>query len=210
MSRNLFFLFITLYLIGCHPQEQTLFQDVSGSKSGIDFTNKLVDQEGFDVFRYRNYYNGGGVAIGDINNDDLSDIYFISNQESNKLFLNKGNFQFEDITTSSSSGGTRPWSTGVAMADVNGDGWLDIYVCNSGDLKGNDRGNELFINNQDGTFSEEAAKYGLADEGFSTHAAFFDFDRDGDLDCYLLNNSFRPVSSLPIENIRHIRDKKRR
>ena len=201
--------FLIALLLGCNPnQSSTLFEEVSGARSGIEFINTLSDQEGFDVFRYRNFYNGGGVAIGDINNDGLSDIYFISNQESNQLYLNQGNFKFENISDQSGATGNRPWSTGVAMADVNGDGWLDIYVCNSGDLKGNDRGNELFINNKDGSFSEQAEAFGLADEGFSTHAAFFDFDQDGDLDCYLLNNSFRPVSSLPIENTRHIRDTK--
>ncbi|UII30792.1 VCBS repeat-containing protein [Fulvivirga ulvae] len=159
-----------------------------------------------DVFRYRNYYNGGGVAIGDINNDNLPDVYLSANMQSNRLFINKGGFRFEDITESSGTGGSKEWSTGVSMADVNGDGLLDIYVCNSGDVKGGKRENELFINNGDLTFTEKAEEYGLADKGFSTHAVFFDFDQDGDLDCYVLNNSFRPVSSLGLENIRHVRD----
>lgn len=182
----------------------TLFTQMENS--GIDFTNTLDQETGFDVFRYRNYYNGGGVGIGDIDNDGLPDVYMISNRGPNRLYKNLGDFHFEDITEHSGAGGTRPWSTGVAMADINGDGWLDIYVCNSGDLKGNDRENELFINNQNGTFTERASEYGLADAGFSTHAAFFDFDQDGDLDCYLLNNSFRPVATLPIENVRDERD----
>ncbi|MEL7377854.1 MAG: VCBS repeat-containing protein, partial [Bacteroidota bacterium] len=128
------------------------------------------------------------------------------NTERNKLFLNKGDFKFEDATESSGVGGTHAWSTGVALADVNGDNWLDIYVCNSGDLKGNSRENELFINQQDGTFIESAEAYGLADGGFSTHAVFFDYDKDGDLDCYVLNNSFQPVAQLQLRNLREIRD----
>ncbi len=195
--------YITIFYSCSSQEEKTLFSNIAGDQSGIDFINQLRDEEGFDVFRYRNYYNGGGVAIADFNNDSLSDIYFVSNQEQNHLYLNRGSLQFERIEQAQ---GTKPWSTGVAVADVNGDGWQDIYVCNSGDLKGNDRGNELFINNGDGTFSEKAKQYGLADSGFSTHAVFFDFDHDDDLDCYLLNNSFHPVSSLPIQNTRNKRD----
>lgn len=196
---------IALFCPGCGQRyEDWLF--VQQEDSGIDFANDLVHETGFDVFRYRNYYNGGGVGIGDIDNDGLPDVYLIANRKSNRLYRNLGDFKFEDITEKADVGGDQPWSTGVAMADVNGDGWLDIYVCNSGDLKGNNRENELFINNQDGTFSEQAHQYGLADPGFSTHAAFFDFDQDGDLDCYLLNNSFRPVATLPVENIRDQRD----
>lgn len=187
-----------------HP----LFTLLSSSETGIEFENLLTLDERFDVFRYRNYYNGGGVAIGDINNDGLPDIYLTANCSTNKLFLNKGNLQFEDITGSAGVGGTKSWSTGVAMADVNGDGYLDIYVCNSGDIEGDDKENELFINNGNLTFSERAAEFGLADQGFSTHAAFFDFDKDGDLDCYLLNNSFRPIATLGYRNVRHIRDDK--
>src|SRR5690606_20934322 len=125
----------------------------------------------------------------DINNDGLADVYLTSNMGDNKLFLNKGNWQFEDITLKAGVKSTKEWSTGVSMVDVNGDGWLDIYVCNAG-LKGR-RENELFINNGDLTFTERAVEYGLADNGFTTHAAFFDYDKDGDLDCYILNNSFR-------------------
>lgn len=158
------------------------------------------------MFRYRNFYNGGGVAIGDINNDGLSDIYLTSNMGDNKLFLNKGDLKFQDITTTAGVAGTKVWSTGVSMVDINADGLLDIYVCNSGDIKGNRRENELFINKGDLTFTEQAEKYGLADRGFSTHAAFFDYDKDGDLDCYVLNNSFRPISTLGYKNLRNERD----
>lgn len=184
----------------------TLFELMPSEVTGIDFENKLTNQKDFDVFRYRNYYNGGGVAIGDINNDGLADIYFTSNMESDKLYLNKGNWKFEDITKKAGLGGTKSWSTGVAMADVNGDGWLDIYVCNSGDIKGGNRENELFINNGNLTFTEKAKDVGLADKGFTTHAVFFDFDKDGDLDCYILNNSFRPIGTLGYRNLRKVRD----
>lgn len=111
------------------------------------------------MYKYRNFYNGGGVGLGDINNDGLIDIYMVSNQKENKLYHNKGNWQFEDISIKSKPGGTRSWSTGVAMVDVNSDGWLDIYVCNSGDVKGDNKENELFINNGDLTFTESAEKY---------------------------------------------------
>ena len=189
------------------PQEEKLFSQLSSDHTNINFTNSLQEEEGFDVFRYRNYYNGGGVGIGDLNNDGLPDIYFISNQGSNRLYFNKGNMQFEDVTEASKAGGERPWATGVTLADVNGDGWLDIYVSNSGDPDGTDRANELFINNQDGSFTEQAEAYGLDDDGFTTHAAFFDYDQDGDLDCFVMNNSFRPVSSLPLRNMRDRRDR---
>ena len=189
-----------------NQKENTLFKRLSSNETGIDFINTLIVSPDLDVFRYRNYYNGGGVAIGDINNDGLADVYVTSNMGDNKLYLNKGNFKFDDITAKAGVAGNRVWSTGVSMADVNGDGLLDIYVCNSGDVKGGRRENELFINKGDLTFTESGNKYGLNDKGFGTHAAFFDYDRDGDLDCYVLNNSFRPVSSLGLDNIRHERD----
>jgi hypothetical protein len=183
-----------------------LFQRLTSDVTGIHFENTLTVTNDFDVFRYRNFYNGGGVAIADINNDGLSDIYLTSNMGDNKLFLNKGNWKFEDITEKARVKGTKIWSTGVSIADVNSDGWLDIYVCNAGDINGDNRENELFINNGDLTFREQAANYGLADKGFSTHAAFFDYDKDGDLDCYILNNSYRPIASLGYRNLRNERD----
>tara|TARA_R110002050_G_scaffold104052_6_gene213343 strand:- start:49472 stop:52855 length:3384 start_codon:yes stop_codon:yes gene_type:complete len=196
---------ITLFLIGCTNNSDkntstTLFKLMTHKETGIDFKNTLKYNNEFNVFTYRNYYNGGGVSIGDINNDGLSDIYFTSNLESNKLYLNKGDFKFEDITEYAGVGGIHSWSTGVNMVDVNGDGWLDIYVCNSGDVDGDEKENELFINKGDNTFIESASKYGLADAGLSTHASFFDYDHDGDLDVYMLNNSFRAISSFNRKN----------
>lgn len=212
MKRIPYYFLLTLIFIGCvnknngYDSTHKLFTRLSAAETGIDFTNLLEDSEEFDVFRYRNYYNGAGVAIGDLNNDGLPDLFMTSNLQDNKLYLNKGDFKFEDITDQAGVAGSKPWSTGVALADVNADGWLDIYVCNSGDIDGNNMENELFINNQDGTFTESAQKYGLADPGYSTHAVFFDYDGDGDLDCYLLNNSFRPISTLGYKNLRHQRD----
>jgi hypothetical protein len=182
------------------------------SHTHLQFENKLVDETNFNVFKYRNYYNGGGVAIGDVNNDGLPDVYLTSNQQENKLFLNRGEFKFRDVTDEAGMAGTHNWSTGVCMADVNGDGRLDIYVCNSGNLKGDNRANELFINqgnkkNGVPIFKDMAAAYGIDDKGFSTHAVFFDYDRDGDLDLYVLNNAFRPLSTFDLsKNLRHVRD----
>lgn len=183
---------------------ETLFQLLPAETTGVDFVNQVVDGEFFNGISYRNFYNGGGVAIGDINNDSLPDLYFVSNQGANKLYLNQGDFKFTDITQTAGVHGTKTWSTGVIMTDINADGFLDIYVCNSGDIEGGEKENELFINNGDLTFSEQAESYNLANDGYSTHAAFFDYDLDGDLDCYILNNSFRDPSK--IELYRRVRE----
>lgn len=156
---------------------------------------------------YRNFYNGGGVAIGDINNDGLEDIYFTGNMVDNKLYLNKGNWQFEDITAKAGVSCSNVWSTGVTMVDINGDGFLDLYVCKSGKPGGNNRHNELFINNGDLTFTEASEEYGLDIEGLSVHAAFFDYDKDGDLDCYILNNSIKSIGAFDlVKDMRTIPD----
>ncbi|MFH4969430.1 VCBS repeat-containing protein [Gaetbulibacter sp. M240] len=185
--------------------ENTLFTLKDTSETGIHFINKVENEKDFNIFKYRNFYNGGGVAIGDINNDGLPDVYLTANRTKNKIYLNKGNFKFEDITQSSNAGGSKSWSTGVVMVDINGDGFLDIYVCNAGNSKEDLQKNELFINNGDLTFTENAEEYNLADSGFTTHAAFFDYDQDGDLDAYILNNSFIPVNSLGYSNKRDLR-----
>jgi len=184
-----------------------LFTLLENDDIGIDFINQLTYDSKFNIYTYRNFYNGGGVGFGDINNDGLIDIYFTSNMDKNKLYLNRGDFSFEDITEKAMVGGERSWSTGVSFADVNGDGLLDIYVCNSGDLRGDNKQNEFFLNNGDLTFTERAEEFGIADRGLSTHAAFFDYDRDGDLDLYLLNNSYRAIGSFNLqENERYERD----
>ncbi|MFK7983248.1 MAG: FG-GAP repeat domain-containing protein, partial [Saprospiraceae bacterium] len=204
MSKQLAYLFCILFLLtDCQsdiqqvpseatyiPKTDALFSALPPAQTGIDFINQIEDQKDFNILNYRNFYNGGGVAIGDINNDGLVDIYFTANLEANKLYLNKGDLQFEDISEKAGIKGTKAWSTGVSMVDINADGWLDIYVCNSGDIAGDNKENELYLNQQDGTFKEVAKAWGLNNAGFSTHASFFDYDQDGDLDCYLLNNSF--------------------
>nr|WP_229800573.1 VCBS repeat-containing protein [Mongoliitalea lutea] len=196
-SRLIALVFIGSCLFACNStrssEDETLFELLPSSHTGIDFRNDLVYDEKFNPYTFRNFYNGAGVALGDINNDGLVDIFFAGNQAENKLYLNKGNFQFEDITAQAGLAVPGIWSTGVSMADVNGDGLLDIYICKSGPLGGEERHNALYINNGDLTFSEMAHEYGLADTGLSQHAVFFDFDLDGDLDMYLLNNSARSV-----------------
>ncbi|MBC8110801.1 MAG: VCBS repeat-containing protein, partial [Verrucomicrobia bacterium] len=211
--KNILLLLIFLSFWACKNKskkpENVLFETMTAKQTGIDFTNNVIPKKDFNIFNYRNFFNGGGVAIGDVNNDGLPDIFLTSNFESNKLFLNKGNFKFEDVTQQAGVSQKKFWSTGVTFADVNADGFLDIYVCNSGSR--DERGNQLYISqgikNGVPTFTEKAKEYGLQDGGFSTHAAFFDYDKDGDLDMYLLNNSFTPIDRLETTNIRTVRDK---
>ena len=191
---NLIALVLVLF-ISC---EKATFKLKENNSVGIEFNNRLIFSDDFNVYKYRNFYNGGGVAIGDINNDGLQDVYLTSNQEENKLFLNLGNFKFKDITETAGVSGTKAWSTGVTMVDINADGLLDIYVCNSGDIKGDNKQNELFINKGDLTFEEKAKSYNLDDSGYSTHANFFDYDKDGDLDVYILNNSYQAIGSFDL------------
>ena len=181
--------------------EPTLFTLLAPEKTHIDFQNNITEGLNTNVLMYEYFYNGGGVAVGDINNDGLDDIYFTSNMEANRLYLNKGNMVFEDITASAGvAGRSGPWKTGVTMADVNGDGFLDIYVCHSGNLSPEKRMNELFINQGNSSsgsvrFIEKAADYGLNSPATSTQATFFDYDKDGDLDMFLLNHN---PKSLPV------------
>ncbi|MDA0773834.1 MAG: VCBS repeat-containing protein [Bacteroidetes bacterium] len=182
---------------GCSSDKDQRFVSVA-HQSGISFENTLSYTESFNPYTYRNFYNGGGVALGDINNDGLQDLFFTGNLVSNKLYLNKGQWRFEDITKSAGVASPDVWSTGVTFVDINSDGWLDIYVCKSGKPEGPRRYNELFINNGDLTFTEAAKDYGLDILGLSVHAAFLDFDKDGDLDCYILNNSIRSVGGYDL------------
>ena len=185
-----------MLLVSCH-QPNTLFTSLSPSETNVNFSNNLIKKNGFNILYYLYFYNGGGVAIGDINNDGLPDIYFTSNTKGgNKLYLNKGNFKFEDITEKAGVAGTADWSTGVTMADVNGDGLLDIYVSTVSNRFGLKGHNELFINKGNNTFSEESEKYGLNTSCLSTQAVFFDYDHDGDLDCFILNQSHNPHSNI--------------
>ena len=212
MSKCLVLLpFFILFFSNCSKEnlenKDSLFSKLDASKTGINFINEIKNGKNMNIFKYRNFYNGGGVAIGDLNNDGLSDVFLTSNLGDNTLYLNKGDFKFEDISTKAGIKGTKTWSTGVVFVDINADGFLDIYVCNAGNTTAESRQSELFINNGNLTFTEKAAEYNLADTGITTHAAFFDYDKDGDLDVYILNNSFIPVSSLNYSNKRELRDK---
>ena len=205
-------LLLILLLAACTTKQDThLFTQLDKTSTGIDFQNTLYDGEALNVINYIYFYNGGGVAIGDINNDGLPDILFTGNMVHNRLFLNKGNFQFEDITEKSgiATPAFEGWATGATMADVNGDGKMDIYICRSADGNPARRKNLLFINNGPDagadphsapSFTEKAAEYGLADEGFSTQAAFFDYDKDGDLDLFLINHSLHQYTTGAVDN----------
>ena len=201
------FLFIILLLFAaCRNIKTTPTLFTLQEKTGIEFSNTIQNTTDFNIFSYRNFYNGGGAAIGDINNDGLADVFFTANMGSNKLYLNKGNWRFDDISVKAGFIEKKDWSTGVVFVDINYDGWLDIYVCNAGYIDGKKPKCQLFINNHDLTFTDKAAEYGLTNEGgYTTHAAFFDYDLDGDLDCFIINNSFIPVNTLNYANKRELR-----
>ncbi len=181
---------------------ETLFTMLDANQTGISFSNMLQESEEMNILEYLYFYNGGGVATGDINNDGLVDIYFTANQKENKLYLNKGNFKFEDITVKANAQGEGSWKTGVTMADVNADGYLDIYICQVGNYKTFKGKNQLLINNGDLTFTDKASEYGLDFQGFSTQSLFFDYDRDGDLDMYLLNHAVHTENSYGKASLR--------
>ena len=181
----------SLFIQSCSPEktEMKVLEEIPSTETGIQFINTVVQSGENNVLNYPYYFNGGGVSIGDINNDNLPDIYFSGNQVPDKLYLNKGNFKFEDITASAGVAVPSGWKTGVTMADVNQDGWMDIYVCRSAMGDSVLRENLLFVNNGNATFTERAKELGIADNSYSTHAAFFDYDKDGDLDLFVLNHS---------------------
>jgi len=208
-----FLALILVFAHACKKQEIPLFKLLPPEKTGLEFSNDLLEDDSFNIIQYLYYYNGGGVATGDINNDGWTDIYFASNRESNRLFLNlgkdeSGSIKFRDITEESGVAGSGSWSTGVVMADLNGDGWLDIYQCQVGGYKAFQGRNQLFINNgcagqtanNEGvsclvTFTDRAEAYDIDHSGFSTHSAVLDYDLDGDLDLYLLCHSVHSTES---------------
>lgn len=199
-------LFAAIIFPGCKTGKKIQPLFTLQQHTGIDFSNHIQNKPGFNIFSYRNFYNGGGVSIGDINNDGLADVFFTANMGSNKLFLNKGNWKFEDISGRAGFTDKKEWSTGVVMVDINYDGWLDIFVCNAGYMDGQKPRCQVFINNHNLTFTDKAEEYGLTNEGgYTTHAAFFDYDMDGDLDCFIINNSFIPVNTLNYANKRNLR-----
>ncbi len=209
MKKSYSVLVLLFLMFSCNrdgKKGEQLFTLLPPSSTHVNFKNQLTETEQSNIIEYLYFNNGAGVAAGDINNDGLVDLYFTSNQHSNKLYLNKGNFKFEDITETAGVGGTGDWKTGVTMADVNGDGLLDIYVCQVGNYKNFHGKNQLFINQGNLTFKEEAHEYGLDFQGFSTQAAFFDYDGDGDLDMYLQNHSVHTSRSYGNSSLRFDRD----
>ncbi|MDN5213704.1 VCBS repeat-containing protein [Fulvivirgaceae bacterium BMA12] len=188
---------------GTKTTSAKIFELLPPSETNVHFKNSLPVDVHYNLLNYEYYYNGGGVAIGDINNDGLDDIYFTSNLGNNELYLNEGDLSFKEIGRSAGVNGKTGWCTGVTMVDVNADGWLDIYVCRSGRLSPGSRQNELFINNGDLTFSEKARDYGINDPAYSTQALFFDYDRDGDLDMYLLNHAVELLTPAYVLRWKH-------
>lgn len=206
---NCLFYCLLLFVFGCKKNQKKdgppLFTLMDST--GIDFVNTVEDDKLDNSFLFRNFYNGGGVAIGDINNDGLADIFLTSNKGANKLYLNKGNFKFDDISKTAGIIEDDKWNTGVVFTDINADGWLDIYVCSSGNMRNGNRKNKLYINNQNETFKESAAAFGLDISAYTTQVSFFDYDMDGDLDCFMINNSPIPVNQLGFANRRDLPDK---
>ncbi|WP_340105654.1 VCBS repeat-containing protein [Rhodohalobacter sp. 8-1] len=197
---------LTIFISSCSESNRsTLFETLGPAQTNISFENNLLFQEEFNIYTYRNFYDGGGVAVGDLSGDGLPDIYFVNNMGENRLYFNRGDFQFEDVTDQAGVAGNGDWSTGVSLADINGNGLLDIYVSNSG--MSENRRNELFINNGDGMFTESAKEYGIDDNGYSIQATFFDYNGDGLIDLYLLNNANEPITNFEIsEELREVRD----
>lgn len=205
LSRTYLFIISIIILFSCTSKKEAALFELQ-EHTGIDFVNTLKDTREENIFKFRNYYNGGGVAIGDINNDGLADVLLTSNMGDNKLYLNKGNFSFDDISKRSGLRQDSMWSTGAVMADINNDGWLDIYICNSGHMTDGNRRNKLYINNHDLSFTESAAQYGLDISAYTTQSSFFDYDNDGDLDCFIIDNSPVPVNTLNNSNRRDVPD----
>jgi hypothetical protein len=202
-----FFLIFLLCIITACQKETPLFEHTDPNVTGVTFVNQLQETKQENVLAFEYFYNGGGVAAGDLNNDGLTDLFFTGNQVDNKLYLNKGAFTFADISVKAGIGGRAGgWKTGVTLADVNADGWLDIYICYSGLRPDSLRRNQLLINNHNLTFTDRATEYGLADVGYSVQATFFDYDRDGDLDCFLINHNLKNYQRKEAAVMRYERD----
>lgn len=197
-----------VFIVACNREKEPayLFTQLESGQTGISFANNLNESADFNIIEYLYFYNGAGVGIGDINNDGLSDVYFVSNQGPNSLYLNKGNFKFDDIAATAGVEGSGNWNTGVSMADFNGDGWLDIFVCGVGNYKKFDGSNKIYVNNGDLTFTDKTDEYGLSFRGFSTQTAVLDFDLDGDLDIYLLNHAVHTQRSIGPVTLRNQSD----
>ena len=199
------FIRVITYICVCcsvEAQDNKLFKVMPSSQTGINFKNIITEDARNNALTYENLYNGGGVAVGDINNDGLEDLYFISNMKYNKLYLNQGNFKFKDISNSAGVKGREGWKSGVSMVDINGDNLLDIYVCYSGKTDPEKRRNQLFINKGNLTFEDKSKEFGLDDPSYSTQAAFFDYDHDGDLDVFLLATNVKVIRELEYEEAR--------
>ena len=198
--------FCTFLLVLSCKKGGDVFQTIPAEEVGIDFANTITETDELNILDYLYFYNGGGVAVGDIDNDGLPDVFFSGNQVKNQLYRNKGDLNFENISASAGIEGNSTWNSGAVMGDVNGDGWLDIYVCAVVGINGFNGYNELFINNQDGTFSEKSGEYGLDFDTFSSSAAFLDYDLDGDLDLYLLNHAVHTSESYGKASLRYKRN----
>ncbi|MEL7163382.1 MAG: VCBS repeat-containing protein, partial [Bacteroidota bacterium] len=189
----------------CEETPSTLFTSLSASQTNVRFQNLLEESADFNVLKYGYFYNGGGLGVGDLNNDGVEDLYFSGNLVANQLYYGEegGNLRYRRAPEAAGIGGADGWNTGVSLVDINGDGWLDIYQCRSAAASPRLRRNLLFVNNGDETFTERAAEYGLADPAYSTQAVFFDYDRDGDLDCFILNHSVQQYAGFAAANRRN-------
>ncbi|MGI9532322.1 VCBS repeat-containing protein [Lutimonas sp.] len=206
ITRGPIYVVLSLVLLSCGRQEGDLFSNPEADITGIDFENTIRETDDLNILDYLYFYNGGGVAVGDINQDGLTDIFFSGNQVKNRLYLNKGNLEFEDISEKAKIAGESTWNTGAVMGDVNGDGYLDIYVCAVVGLNGFNGYNELYINNGDLTFTESAGQYGLDADSYSSSAVFLDYDLDNDLDMYILNHAVHTQESFGRSELREKRD----
>ena len=184
-SKKFILITVSLCLLGYGQKFELLIPN----HTGINFSNDLVETPKENIITYEYFYNGGGVAAGDLNNYGLTDLIFTSNQDQTRIYLNKGELKFEDITNKTKINNQNGWKTGIALADVNNDGWLDIYISQSGNYSQKNRRNKLYINQKDLSFTEESKKYGVDDYGYTTQSAFFDYDKDGDLDLFVLNHN---------------------